>query len=85
MLDIVYNHIIVIVAFTIFLGILILLPTTCINAISQILLLILLFIYLTRGINHLLKLWHILMFYQAITLIAIIGFQFMINMPYIKE
>ena len=33
-LDIFYNHIIVIVAFTIFLGILILLPPTCINAVS---------------------------------------------------
>ena len=62
-LDIIYNHIIVFAAFTIFFMILIIMQGTCINFISQVLVLILLYIYYSKGIKPLLKVWHILMFY----------------------
>ena len=79
--DIFYNHTIVIIAFTIFLGVIILLPSSLINVISQTLVLILFFIYLASGIRRLLQFWHILMFYQALVLLAIITCQFFVNSP----
>lgn len=70
-------------AFSIFLSVLIFLPSTCLNAVSQSLLLVLLLIYLSSGIRRLLKLWPIIMFYQAFVLILVIGFQFTIAIPQI--
>ena len=67
------------IAFTIFLGLIILLPSSLINVISQTLVLSLLFIYLASGIRRLLKFWHILMFYQAVVLLAVITCQFLVN------
>lgn len=77
--DIFYNHTIVMIAFTIFLGLIILLPSSLINVISQTLVLSLLFIYLASGIRRLLKFWHILMFYQAVVLLSVITCQFLVN------
>ena len=49
--------------------------------VSQTLALILLMIYLAAGINRLVKLWPIITFYQAVVLILVLSFQFMVNSP----
>ena len=79
--DIFYNHSIVIAAFTIFFGVLIFLDSTLLNGISQTLVLILLAIYLASGIRCFLSFWNILCIYQALVLLVILIFQFMVNNP----
>ena len=69
------------IAFTLYLVILILIPASLINCISQTLVLILLCIYLSSGIKKLLGYWNLLIFYQAIVLVLMVVFQFMVQSP----
>ena len=73
-LDIVYTYTIVMIAFTLYLVIIIVIPASLINCISQTLVLILLCIYLSSGIKKLLGYWNLLIFYQAIVLVLMVVF-----------
>lgn len=79
--DIFYNHFIVIAAFTLFFAVLIFLDRSVMNAITQTLILILLAIYLASGISCFLSFWNVLCIYQALVLLAILAFQFIVNNP----
>lgn len=70
-----------IAAFTLFLALLMFLPSSLLNAISQTLILVMLLVYLASGIKRLLKLWLILTFYEAFVLLITITFQFVVNSP----
>lgn len=77
-IDIIYGYSIVILAFTLYLVIVVLIPSSLINAITQTLVLILLSVYLSKGIRELLGYWKILIFYQAIVLCLMVIFQFLV-------
>ena len=76
--DIIYTYSIVILAFTLYLVIIVLIPSSLINVVTQTLVLILLCIYLARGLNVLLGYWKLLIIYQAIVLVLMVFFQFMV-------
>ena len=69
------------IAFTLYLVILCFIPSSLINCFSQTLVLILLCVYLTKGIKKLLGYWNLLIFYQAIVLVLMVVFQFMVQSP----
>ena len=79
--EIVYTYLIVIASFTLFLVIVVLIPASLINAITQTLVLILLGVYLYRGIELLLGYWNILIIYQAVVLVLMVVYQFMVQAP----
>ena len=62
-LDIIYTFTIVITGFTAYILILVFIPSNLFNAISQALVLILLLIYLSCGIDKLLGYWKMLIIY----------------------
>ena len=72
--DIFYTNIIVIISFTLYLVLVVVIKSTLINAITQTLVLILLCIYLAKGIKELLGYWNLLTFYQAIVLVVMVVF-----------
>ena len=74
LMDMIYTYLIVILAFTLYLVIIILIPSSLINAITQTLVLILLCIYLAKGIKALLGFWNVLIFYQAIVLLMMVSY-----------
>ena len=73
-LDIIYTNLIVIISFTLYLVLVVAIKSTLINAITQTLVLILLCIYLAKGIKELLGYWNLLTFYQAIILVLMVVF-----------
>jgi hypothetical protein len=77
-LDIIYTNLIVIISFTLYLVLVVAIKSTLINAVTQTLVLILLCIYLAKGIKELLGYWNLLTFYQAIILVLMVVFQFMV-------
>ena len=83
--NVAYNYIIVILAFTIYLTVIILLPRTLINALSQTLILVLLCVYLSCGIKTLLRYWNLLIFYQAFVLMILVIYQFLVQTPNFED
>jgi len=79
--DIMYTYIVVILAFTLYLVITVMIPESLVNAITQTLVLSLLLIYLANGIKTLMRYWYILIFYQAIVLVLMVVFQFLVQSP----
>ena len=61
--DIIYTYLVVILAFTLYLVITVIIPESLINAITQTLVVSLLLIYLAKGIEKLMRYWYILIFY----------------------
>ena len=53
---------------------LIFIKSNLINAVTQTLVLILLLIYLNKGIQKLMSYWNLLIFYQAIVLVVMVSF-----------
>lgn len=45
----------------------------------------LLLIYLSQGIKKLMRYWNLLIFYQAIVLVVMVSFQFMVHTPNFKD
>ena len=72
LINIAYTYTIVLIAFSLFLVIIILLPRTLINGLSQTLILVLLCVYLAHGIKTLLKYWQFLIYYQAFVLVILV-------------
>ena len=79
--DIVYTYTVVILAFTLYIVIVVLIPASLINAITQSLVLALLLVYLAKGIEKLMKYWNVLIVYQATVLVLMVMFQFMVQSP----
>lgn len=84
-LDVIYTYAIVIMAFTLYLVIIVLIRASLINALTQTLVLMNLCIYLASGIKKLLDYWKILIVYQAIVLVAMVVFQFFVQAPGFNE
>lgn len=81
MLHMLYVNTIVITAFTIYLVLIVCIDSSLVNGITQTLVLILLCVYLAKGIKELLNYWNLLIFYQAIILVLMVVFQFMVQSP----
>ena len=76
-LSIIYNNVIVVVGFAIFLAIIATIERSLMNAISQMILLLLMCIYLAYGTKALLKSWNFLIVYQAFVLTVLVLVQIM--------
>ena len=78
-LSIFYFHTVVVASIIIFLTMLIFMQHNLINAISQLIILIMLKIYLDQGIKSMVQYWPILVFYQSIILCILVVYYFLIQ------
>lgn len=78
-IHIVYYHTIVIVSVILFLTMLIYMHHNLINLVSQLIILIMLKLYLQNGVKNMLGYWPILVFYQAIILLFLVCYYFMLD------
>ena len=72
--DIVYTYLLVILSFTLYLVILVIIPSSLLNAITQTLVLFLLCMYLAKGIKAMMPYWNLLIAYQVVVLIMMVAF-----------